>query len=117
VMAVSGRILAILVFSLVVVGLPLEAGAAVIDVRPGPNAITKAVHRADPGDRVVIHGGLYREQVVVGKRLSLMAPRETLPRSTPPAMQPRPSTSPPAASSSGGCGSWAEPTTRSMQCS
>jgi parallel beta-helix repeat protein len=69
----SRRLLSALAFSLVLAGLPGEASAAVIHVHPGPNALSRAIHRADPGDRLVIHGGLYREEVVVGKRLSLVA--------------------------------------------
>jgi parallel beta-helix repeat protein len=69
----SKRLLPIVAFALVLAGLPIEASADVVHVHPGPNAITNAIRRAVPGDRLVIHGGLYREDIRVGKRLSLVA--------------------------------------------
>lgn len=58
-----------------------SAAAKDISVRPNrDNAISKAVNRADPGDRLVIHEGRYRESVEIDKRLRLVgAPNETRP--------------------------------------
>ena len=42
-----------------------------IDVHPGPNAITKAIAAADAGDTLRIHRGTYHEAVTVDKPLRL----------------------------------------------
>src|SRR4249919_1517357 len=57
------------------------ASARDIQVQPSQdNAISKAVNRADPGDRLVIHEGRYRESVEVDKQLRLVgAPHEARP--------------------------------------
>ncbi|MEX2252689.1 MAG: hypothetical protein WD649_00910, partial [Thermoleophilaceae bacterium] len=44
-----------------------------IDVHPGKNAINKALARADSGDTIRIHTGHYRESLIVGKRVKLVA--------------------------------------------
>jgi parallel beta-helix repeat protein len=49
-----------------------DADAATINVRPGPNAIQKAVDRANPGDRLLVRRGKYREDVQVDKRLKIV---------------------------------------------
>jgi parallel beta-helix repeat protein len=51
------------------------AAADTINVRPGNNAIQKAVNRADPGDRLLVKQGRYREDVVVDKRLRIVGRR------------------------------------------
>ena len=49
-----------------------QAQAATINVKPGPNAIQKAVDRADPGDKLLVKRGTYREDVLVDKRLRII---------------------------------------------
>jgi nitrous oxidase accessory protein len=51
--------------------LPSAAGAARINVHPGPNAIQKAINKADPGDTLRIHDGTYPESPEIDKRLTL----------------------------------------------
>jgi parallel beta-helix repeat protein len=51
--------------------LPSAAGAATINVHPGPSAIQKAINKADGGDTLRIHRGTYPETPVVNKRLTL----------------------------------------------
>lgn len=48
------------------------ANAAEITVKPGNNAIQKAVNKADAGDKLLIKGGLYKEDVRITKRLKLV---------------------------------------------
>lgn len=50
----------------------VDAHAATINVKPGPNAIQKAVDSADPGDRLLVKRGTYREDVQVDKRLRIV---------------------------------------------
>jgi parallel beta-helix repeat protein len=54
-----------------------SSGAAgssqIIDVRPGPNAITKAIKAAHAGDILSIHAGAYHEALTVDKPLTLRA--------------------------------------------
>ena len=52
--------------------LAASADAATIHVKPGPNAIQKAVDKADPGDRLLVKRGIYREDVLVDKRLRII---------------------------------------------
>ena len=42
-----------------------------IHVRPGPNAIQRAIKRAHPGDILLVHSGHYRESPVVTKPLTI----------------------------------------------
>jgi parallel beta-helix repeat protein len=56
-----------------------SAGAETINVRPGKNAIQKAVNRADDGDRLLVRRGVYREDVVVDKRLRIVGRKGKLP--------------------------------------
>jgi parallel beta-helix repeat protein len=51
--------------------LPSAAGAATINVHPGPSAIQKAINKAHGGDTLRIHDGTYPETLDVGKRLTL----------------------------------------------
>jgi hypothetical protein len=51
--------------------LPSAAGAARINVHPGPNAIQKAINKASSGDTLRIHDGTYPESPAVDKRLTL----------------------------------------------
>jgi hypothetical protein len=68
---VRDQIARLLVASLVVVALggaqPAAAGGGTrkIHVRPGPDAIQRAINRADPGDILLVHPGRYRESPVV----------------------------------------------------
>jgi len=48
-----------------------RASAAAIEVRPGPNAINKAIDKAHNGDTLRIHDGTYRGAVKVEKRVTL----------------------------------------------
>jgi parallel beta-helix repeat protein len=47
-------------------------GKHVIQVRPGPNAITKALRKADAGDKLRIHRGRYRESIEVTKPVEIV---------------------------------------------
>lgn len=48
-------------------------GKRKIHVRPGQDAISRALARADDGDVLRIHKGRYREELTVDKRVTLMA--------------------------------------------
>ena len=61
--AVAGLVLALVA---------ADAHAATINVSPGPNAIQTAVDRADPGDKLLVKRGTYREALVVDKRLQIV---------------------------------------------
>jgi parallel beta-helix repeat protein len=52
---------------------PAAAGGAArkIHVRPGPDAIQRAINRADPGDILLVHPGHYHESPVVTKPLTI----------------------------------------------
>jgi parallel beta-helix repeat protein len=43
----------------------------VVDVHPGSNAITKAIHAAHPADTLLIHPGTYHEALRIDKPLTL----------------------------------------------
>jgi len=45
--------------------------AATIEVRPGPNALHKALRNAHNGDTLRVHNGTYREAVGINKRVTL----------------------------------------------
>jgi parallel beta-helix repeat protein len=47
-------------------------GKHVIQVRPGHNAITKALRKADAGDKLRIHRGRYREAIEVTKPVEIV---------------------------------------------
>lgn len=47
-------------------------GKHVIQVRPGKQAITKALDRADPGDKLRVHSGRYRESLEVTKPVEIV---------------------------------------------
>jgi parallel beta-helix repeat protein len=64
---------------LMVLLVPVRAPAATRHVYPGPDAIERAIDRANPGDTLVIHGGRYPERVVVDKRLDLVAAPNVIP--------------------------------------
>jgi parallel beta-helix repeat protein len=51
--------------------LPSAAEAATIDVHPGPDALQKAISKADGGDTLRIHDGTYPEAINIHKRLTL----------------------------------------------
>src|SRR4051794_22990740 len=48
-------------------------GSHAINVKPGPNAISKAIHAASSGDVLRIHAGTYNETVTIAKPLTLEA--------------------------------------------
>lgn len=49
------------------------AHAATLQVRPNkPNALQKAIDKADPGDKLAVHRGRYKESVEVDKRLRII---------------------------------------------
>jgi nitrous oxidase accessory protein NosD len=51
---------------------PVAAKKRKIDVRPGPNAITKALARADNGDVLRLHGRRYREPVTIEESVKVV---------------------------------------------
>jgi parallel beta-helix repeat protein len=56
------------------------ASASTIHVRDDrPNAIQRAINRADGGDRLRIHDGRYREDVAIDKRLKLVGSKNDRP--------------------------------------
>jgi parallel beta-helix repeat protein len=60
--------------------LAAPASGRTIDVRPGEDAIARALGRAEPGDALRIHEGRYRESLVIDKRVDLLgAPGERRP--------------------------------------
>ena len=65
-----GRIFGVTV--VVALGFAATASAAVVNVNPGTNAIQRAIdNRADNGDTLRLHGGRYKEDVDVDKRLTI----------------------------------------------
>ena len=48
-------------------------GRGPIEVRPGDDAIAKAIARADSGDTIRVHAGRYREALVITKRVKIIA--------------------------------------------
>jgi parallel beta-helix repeat protein len=65
--------------AIVVVGCALvpAAGAKTIHVRAKQNdAINKAIDRASPGDRLVVHKGTYKDPVVVNKRVRIVGKKK-----------------------------------------
>jgi nitrous oxidase accessory protein NosD len=53
------------------------AGAKTIHVRAKQNdAINKAIDRANPGDRLVVHKGTYKDPVVVDKRVRIVGKKK-----------------------------------------
>ena len=50
-----------------------------IHVRPGPDAIQRAIDRADSGDIILVHRGRYRERPVVTKPLTIRGVGRRLP--------------------------------------
>jgi parallel beta-helix repeat protein len=58
----------------VVASLPAGSSAAKreIEVRPGRNAISKALDRARDGGKLLLHAGRYREEITVDKRVKLV---------------------------------------------
>ena len=64
-----------LVTAVVALVVAASAQADTLSIRPGKNAIQKGVNRADPGDRLLVKQGRYREDVVVDKRLKIVGRR------------------------------------------
>jgi nitrous oxidase accessory protein NosD len=66
----------VLVAAVVVISVAIASPAAAkkrkIDVRPGPNAITKALARADRRDTLRLHGRRYREAVTIEESVKLV---------------------------------------------
>jgi nitrous oxidase accessory protein NosD len=52
--------------------LATSAAAKAIEVHPGPNALQHAIHAADPGDTLRVHGATYHEAVTVNKRVHIV---------------------------------------------
>jgi parallel beta-helix repeat protein len=70
--ASTGRV-AVVVSLAAALALAGTAQAAILQVRANkPDALQKAINRADPGDKLEVHGGRYRETVVVTKRLRIV---------------------------------------------
>jgi parallel beta-helix repeat protein len=73
----GARTIGLLAAAVVGVALPGAGPAAAggdpqrIHVRPGPDAIQRAIDRADPGDILLVHRGHYRESPVVTKPLTI----------------------------------------------
>lgn len=57
----------------IVAALPSAAAAEVIKVRPGKNALQKAINRAENGDKLKLRRGTYRGGVEIDKRLTVKA--------------------------------------------
>jgi parallel beta-helix repeat protein len=81
----AGARRAALAFAVALAVLPLGSLAAsghpghgkhVIEVRPGHNALTKALRKADPGDKLRVHSGRYRESVEVDKPVEIVGVRK-----------------------------------------
>jgi parallel beta-helix repeat protein len=68
---VLARRLAALTVIVAALALAQAAAGAAIEVRPGPNAIHKALRSAHNGDTLRIHKGTYRESVALNKRVRL----------------------------------------------
>jgi len=68
--ALAGRVLALAVAAGALALAPAALGAT-IEVRPGPNALHKALRNAHSGDTLRIHDGTYRESVSINKRVTL----------------------------------------------
>ncbi len=58
---------------------PAGASAATINVHPGQNAIQRGINRADRGDVLRVHSGVYRGDVDVDKRVTLRGVGPELP--------------------------------------
>ncbi len=68
----------LLIVSLALLLLAPSAGAKTIDVKPrGPSSdpLQRAINRAEPGDRIRVHQGRYREALRIDKRLSIFGAR------------------------------------------
>jgi parallel beta-helix repeat protein len=65
----AGAISVVLALSLA--SFAASASAATIEVRPGANAINKALDKADNGDLLRVHDGTYREAFTVDKRVRI----------------------------------------------
>jgi parallel beta-helix repeat protein len=57
-------------------GHPGHGKGGATDVDPGPDAITKALARADGGDVLHIHRGHYREAITITEPVKLIGPRK-----------------------------------------
>jgi parallel beta-helix repeat protein len=67
---VRARALAV-VLALALAALAASASAATIEVRPSANAINRALDRANNGDLLRVHDGIYREAFTVDKRVTI----------------------------------------------
>src|SRR5207237_7560310 len=71
----SVRSVAVLGAVMVAILVPASrAGAAVIEVFPGPGALQNAIDTAGPGDTLSIHTGTYHESVSIGTRNLTLRP-------------------------------------------
>jgi parallel beta-helix repeat protein len=57
----------------IVAALPSVAAADTINVRPGKNALQRAINRAENGDKLRVHRGTYHGGVEIDKRLTVKA--------------------------------------------
>jgi parallel beta-helix repeat protein len=64
--ALGAALVALLAF------VPIATAKRKIEVRPGPDAISRAIERADAGDVLRIHRGRYTETPAIDKRLKLV---------------------------------------------
>ena len=67
-MKLTARLFAVLLGTILLTG---SATAADIRVEPGPDALVRAVERAQPGDRLLLSGGAYRGGIVLTKPIQI----------------------------------------------
>jgi nitrous oxidase accessory protein len=67
-MKLTARLFAVLLGTTFLTG---SANAADIRVEPGPDALVRAVERAQPGDRLLLSGGAYRGGLVLTKPIEI----------------------------------------------
>ena len=67
-MKLTARLFAVLLGTTLLTG---SANAADIRVEPGPDALVRAVERAQPGDRLLLSGGTYQGGIVLKKPIQI----------------------------------------------
>ena len=67
-MKLTARLFAVLLGTILLTG---SATAADIRVEPGPDALVRAVERAQPGDRLLLSGGTYQGGIVLKKPIQI----------------------------------------------
>ena len=68
--------IALLLAAISAAGSTTAARAATTQVLPGPGALAGAVAAAAPGDKLVVHPGIYAESIVVDKPLRIVGVRD-----------------------------------------